>query len=63
VAATLFVAWRAPAAAGALGAASMLIFVMFAEWAVRANLDLLVLPGSPLPGIGPTATGGWSRCA
>jgi uncharacterized membrane protein len=58
VAATLFVAWRAPAAAGALGAASMLIFVIFAEWVVRGNPDLLVLPGGPLPGIGPTATGG-----
>src|SRR4051794_10261913 len=37
VAATLFVAWRAPAAAGAIGAASALVFVVFAEWAVRGN--------------------------
>ncbi len=29
---------------------------MFAEWAVRGNPDMLVLPGGPLPGIGPTAT-------
>ena len=29
---------------------------MFAEWAVRGNPDMLVLPGGPLPGIGPVAT-------
>jgi uncharacterized membrane protein len=56
VAATLFVAWRAPAAAGAIGAASILVFAVFAEWAVRGNPDKLVLPGGPLPGIGPAAT-------
>jgi uncharacterized membrane protein len=58
VAGTLLVAWRAPAAAGAIGAASIFIFVVFAEWAVRANPDMLVLPGGPLPGIGPVATDG-----
>jgi uncharacterized membrane protein len=58
VAATIFVAWRAPAATGAIGAAAALVFVVFAEWAVRANPDMLVLPGGPLPGIGPSATGG-----
>jgi uncharacterized membrane protein len=56
VAATLFAAWRAPAATGAIGAAAILVFVVFAEWAVRANPDMLVLPGGPLPGIGPAAT-------
>jgi uncharacterized membrane protein len=56
VAATLLVAWRAPAATGALGAAAAVVFIVFAEWAVRANPDMLVLPGGPLPGIGPTAT-------
>src|SRR5262249_26938120 len=56
VAGTLFVAWRAPAATGALGAAAAFVFIVFAEWAVRANPDMLVLPGGPLPGIGPTAT-------
>ena len=30
---------------------------MFAEWAVRGNPDMLVLPGGALPGIGPSATG------
>ncbi len=59
VAGVLFVAWRAPAAAGALGAASIFIFAVFVEWVVRANPDLLVLPGGPMPGIGgPAATAG-----
>jgi uncharacterized membrane protein len=56
VAATLMVAWRAPAAAGAIAAAAAFVFVVFAEWAVRGNPDMLVLPGGPLPGIGPAAT-------
>jgi uncharacterized membrane protein len=56
VAATLFISWRAPAATGAVGAASVLAFLVFAEWAVRGNPDMLVLPGGPLPGIGPAAT-------
>src|SRR6201985_3909827 len=51
-------ACRAPAATGALAAAAALVFVVFAEWAVRANPDMLVLPGGPLPGIGPNATDG-----
>jgi uncharacterized membrane protein len=58
VAGTLLVAWRAPAATGAIGAAALLVFVVFAEWAVRGNPDMLVLPGGPLPGIGPSATDG-----
>ncbi|MDF0579593.1 DUF2339 domain-containing protein [Bradyrhizobium yuanmingense] len=53
---TLFVAWRAPAATGALGAAAATVFIVFAEWAVRANPDMLVLPGGPMPGVGPVAT-------
>src|SRR5712671_3696443 len=56
VAATLFVAWRAQAATGAIAVAAAFIFVVFAEWAVRGNPDMLVLPGGPLPGIGPAAT-------
>jgi uncharacterized membrane protein len=55
---TLLVAWRAPAATGAIGAAALLVFIVFAEWAVRGNPDMLVLPGGPLPGIGPSATDG-----
>jgi uncharacterized membrane protein len=58
VAGTLLVAWRASAATGAIGAAALLVFVVFAEWAVRGNPDMLVLPGGPLPGIGPSATDG-----
>jgi uncharacterized membrane protein len=58
VAGTLAVAWHAPAASGALGAAAAFIFIVFAEWAVRGNPDMLVLPGGALPGIGPSATDG-----
>jgi uncharacterized membrane protein len=58
VAGSLIVAWRSDAAAGAVGAAAALVFVVFAEWAIRANPDMLVLPGGPLPGIGPSATDG-----
>src|SRR5437868_2044017 len=58
VAGSLLVAWRTDAAAGAVGAAAALVFVVFAEWAIRANPDMLVLPGGPLSGIGPSATDG-----
>ncbi len=58
VAGTLSVAWQAPAASGALGAAAAFIFIVFAEWVVRGNPDMLVLPGGALPGIGPSATDG-----
>jgi uncharacterized membrane protein len=58
IAGALFVAWRAPAAAGVISAASALIFVVFVEWVVRDNPDMLVVPGGPLPGIGPVATDG-----
>src|SRR5882762_7485483 len=58
MAGTLWVAWRAPAATGAIGAAAIFVFIVFAEWAVRSNPDMLVLPGGPLPGIGPAVTDG-----
>jgi uncharacterized membrane protein len=58
VAGTLLVAWRAEAATPAVAAAAGFVFVVFAEWAVRANPDMLVLPGGPLPGIGPSAVDG-----
>ena len=53
---TLLVAWRAPAAAGAIALAAAFAGLVFLEWAVRANPDMLVLPGGPLPGIGPSLT-------
>ena len=56
VAGALLVAWRADAATGAVGAAAALVFVVFAEWAIHGNPDMLVLPGGPLPGIGPVTT-------
>ncbi|MBR0758611.1 DUF2339 domain-containing protein [Bradyrhizobium jicamae] len=58
VAGCLFIGWRTPAAAGAVGAAAIFVFIVFAEWAVRANADMLVVPGGPLPGIGPNPTDG-----
>jgi len=58
VAGTLVVAWRAEAATAAVAVAAGLVFIVFAEWAIRANAETLVLPGGPLPGIGPAATDG-----
>ncbi|HEV7879829.1 DUF2339 domain-containing protein [Bradyrhizobium sp.] len=58
VAGALFVAWRTDAAAGAIVAAAAFVFIVFAEWAVRGNPDMMVLPGGPLPGIGPNASDG-----
>lgn len=58
VAGSLAVAWRSDAATGAVAAAAALVLVVFAEWAIRANPDMLVLPGGPLAGIGPSATDG-----
>jgi uncharacterized membrane protein len=58
VAGTLYVAWRAEAATGAIAVASGFVAIVFLEWAVRGNPDMLVLPGGPLPGIGPNATDG-----
>ncbi|UFX47322.1 DUF2339 domain-containing protein [Bradyrhizobium sp. 41S5] len=55
---SLVVAWRAPAAAGAIAAASVFVFIVFGEWAIRRNVDMLVLPGGAIPGIGPSATDG-----
>jgi uncharacterized membrane protein len=50
VAGTLFVAWRAEAATAAIAAAAGFVAIVFLEWAVRGNPDMLVLPG-----IGPSA--------
>ncbi|MFO1107941.1 MAG: DUF2339 domain-containing protein [Bradyrhizobium sp.] len=58
VAGALLVAWRAESASAAVAGAAGFVFVVFAEWAVRANPDMLILPGGPLPGIGPSATDG-----
>jgi uncharacterized membrane protein len=52
VTATLIVAWRAPAATGAIAAAALFVFIVFAEWAIRNNPEIMVLPGGPLPGMG-----------
>jgi uncharacterized membrane protein len=52
VAGTLFVAWYAQAATGAIAVAAGFLALVFLEWAVRGNPDMLVLPGGPLAGIG-----------
>jgi uncharacterized membrane protein len=52
IAATFYVAWRAPAATGAVAASALFVFIVFAEWAVLGNPDILVVPGGPLPDIG-----------
>ena len=56
VAGALFVAWRAPAATGAVAAAAAFVAIVFLEWAVRANPDMLTLPGGPLPASARNAT-------
>ena len=56
VAATLAIAWRAASATGAVAAGAVLTALVFLEWAVRANPDVLVMPGGAIPGIGPSAT-------
>lgn len=58
VAGALFVAWRAESATAAVASAAGFVFIVFAEWAIRANPEMLVVPGGPLPGIGPAATDG-----
>lgn len=58
VAATFAIAWRAESATGTIGAAAVLVFAVFAEWAIRANPDLAVVPGGPMPGIGTRADDG-----
>jgi len=58
VAATFAVAWRAESATGAVAAAAVFVFIVFAEWAIRANPDLAVVAGGPMPGIGARADEG-----
>ena len=56
--AAFVVAWRAESATGAIGAAAVFVFVIFAEWAIRANPDLAVVAGGAMPGIGARADEG-----
>lgn len=53
---TLVIAWRAPAATMAVAVSAVLVAIVFLEWAVRGNPDMLVLAGGAMPGIGPSAT-------
>jgi uncharacterized membrane protein len=52
VAGTLFVAWYAQAATSAVAIAAAFVAVVFLSWAIQGNLDMLVLPGGPLDGLG-----------
>jgi uncharacterized membrane protein len=52
VAGTLFVAWYAQAATAAVAVAAGFVAIVFLEWAIQGNLDMLVLPGGPLADIG-----------
>lgn len=58
VAATFVIAWRTESAVGAIGASALFVFVVFAEWAIRANPELTVMPGGAMPGIGTRADAG-----
>ncbi|MGL5164950.1 MAG: DUF2339 domain-containing protein [Afipia sp.] len=58
VAATFAIAWRAESATGAIAAAALFVFAVFAEWAIRANPELTVMPGGAMPGIGTRADEG-----
>ena len=58
VAGSLVVAWRSDAAAGAVGPPRRWCLSYSPNGPIRANPDMLVLPGGPLPGIGPNATDG-----
>ncbi len=55
-AATLAVAWRAEAAAAAVGASAALVALVFLSWIVQSAPDTFGLQGGPLPGIGPRPT-------
>src|SRR5262245_16487143 len=62
VAASVAIAWRAEAAAGAVPAAALLAALVIARWAVDLNLERLVLPSGPVVGAvpePPTADVGW----
>jgi uncharacterized membrane protein len=51
--ATLVIAWRADAAAGAVPAAALLVALVFVRWAVEFNVDTLVAPSGPVSGAVP----------
>jgi uncharacterized membrane protein len=52
----LAIAWRAPAATATVAVSAVLVAIVFVEWAVQGNPDMLVLAGGAMPGIGPGAT-------
>ena len=50
VAATVAIAWRAPASAAAVPVVAALTVLVLAEWAVETRFDILVLPAGPTAG-------------
>jgi uncharacterized membrane protein len=58
IAATILIAWRTEAAAGALPAAAVFVALVFLSWALRGNPEWLVAPGGAMPGVGPEALAG-----
>lgn len=58
IAATIAIAWRSDAAAGALPASAIFVALVFLSWAVRGNPEWLVTPGGAMEGVGPDALDG-----
>jgi uncharacterized membrane protein len=58
VAATILIAWRTDAAAGAVPASAVFVALVFLSWAVRGDLEWLVVPGGAMEGIGPKSIDG-----
>lgn len=57
-AATIAIAGRSAAAAGALPAAAVFVALAFLSWAVHGNPEWLVVPGGAMKGVGPDALEG-----
>jgi uncharacterized membrane protein len=53
VVATCAIAWRAEAATAAVPAASVLVALVFANWAVNTDIGHLIAPGGPVAGFVP----------
>jgi uncharacterized membrane protein len=53
VAATVAIAWRTDAAAGAVPAAAVLAVLVIVRWALNLDLEHLVLPSGPVAGVVP----------
>ena len=61
IAATVAVAWRTEAAAGAVPAAAMLAVLVVVRWALNLDLEHLVAPSGPVAGAVPRAKSAGAR--